>query len=147
MGVLRSCVCGLGVLSALFVICMGLVAAENNTTNIIAPTNAGEDIDHSISIATVNYDAQLVEIVNSGTNETNIGDWKLMNKEDMYYPFPKDFTLMPGAMVTVHSLAGTDTSTDLYRSGLRWNKRSDTATLIDPSGKVVSTYMYPVGPH
>jgi hypothetical protein len=70
-----------------------------------------------------------------------------MNKEDMYYPFPEDFTLMPGAMVNVHSLAGTDTSTDLYRSGLRWNKRSDTATLIDSSGKVVSTYMYPVGPH
>ena len=136
MGILKSFMCGLGVISALFVICMGVVASENNTTNI----------DHSISIATVNYDAQFVEIINSGINETNIGDWKLINKEDMFYPFPKDFTLKPGAAVKVHSLAGTDTSTDLYRSGLRWNKRNDTATLIDSSGEVVSTYRYPVGP-
>jgi len=149
MGALRRCICGLGVLSALFIICMGLVAAENNTTAIsnIAPLNAVIDTDRSISITAVNYDAQFVEIINNGTNETNIGDWKLMNKEDMFYPFPKDFTLKPGATVKVHSLAGTDTSTDLYRSGLRWNKRNDTATLIDSSGEVVSTYRYPVGPY
>ena len=148
MGVLRRCASGPGILSALLVICMGSAVAQNNTADVdMAMQNSSGVMDHDVYISVVNFDAQFVQITNSGAGEVNIGDWKLMNKEDMFYTFPKGFVLKADSSVNVHSLAGVDTSTDLYKSGLRWNRRDDSATLIDASGKVASTYRYPVGPH
>jgi competence protein ComEC len=56
------------------------------------------------------------------------------------FTFP-GFVLGPGATVTVHSFSGANTGTDLYwglGSGA-WNDYSDTATLRQPDGTIISS--------
>jgi len=53
--------------------------------------------------------------------------------------------LAAGAMVTVHTGAGTNTATALYwgLGASVWNNTGDTATLKRPDGSVISTLTRP----
>jgi hypothetical protein len=57
---------------------------------------------------------------------------------------PANFTLKAGSIVKVHAGKGNNTATDLYNSALVWNRKGDTATLKDATGKIVSEYKYPI---
>jgi ribosomal protein S4E len=74
----------------------------------------------------------------------NLIGWTLMNMENQTCSFPANFTLKAGSIVKVHAGKGNNTATDLYNSALVWNRKSDTVTLEDATGKNVSEYKYPV---
>ena len=136
----------LSILSVLVALSIGLVIAANSGTNVINTPSVGTNLTIKVSITDANFTGtdQWVKIVNKGTINTSLTGWKLMNKANQAYSFPVGFTLKPNAMVTVHTSTGTNTLKDLYNSGLAWNKTSDTATLENASGKIISQYKYPV---
>lgn len=127
---------GLAILSVLFALSLGAAVAAN------APVSIGINIAKIIG---VNYQSvgQWVEIANVGTGSMNITGWTLTNMENQTFSFPADFTLNAGSIVKVHTGKGDNTAADLFNSTLVWNKKDDTATLKDTTGKIVSEYKYP----
>lgn len=103
------------------------------------PNPSGPDPDTNAG-----RDAEYIVIRNSGTRSIRLTKWVLhdapragaVNK----YVFPS-FKLGPGKTVRVHTGSGTNNATDLYwgKTVYVWGDDSDTATLQDGSGKVVST--------
>ncbi len=128
---------GLVILSAFFALSLGAAVAAN------APVSVGTDITKIIGVNYLGVD-QWVEIANEGTGSMNLTGWMLTNMENQMFSFPANFTLKAGSIVKVHEGLGNDTATDLFNSTLLWNKESDTATLKDATGKVVSEYKYPI---
>jgi hypothetical protein len=128
---------GLVIFSVFLALSLGTAVAANT------PVSVGTNV---IKIIGVNYMAvdQWVEIANEGTDSTNLSGWMLMNMENQKYSFPSNFTLKAGSIFKVHARKGNNTATDLYNSGLAWNRNSDTATLKDAAGKIVSEYKYPI---
>jgi hypothetical protein len=144
MGILETCMQRWSILALLVALSVGIsivanggVTVQNNTSS-----NVGTNMASEISILSVNYTAedQWVEISNNGTSNISFTGWKLIDMtKAKTYPFPTEFSLIPGKTVKVHSGRGNDTSTDLYNSKLAWDK-TDTAILKDASGKIVSSY-------
>lgn len=64
--------------------------------------------------------------------------------DDHVYQF-NDFTLDPGATVTLHTGKGTDTETHVYwgESQAVWNNGGDTIIVRSDDGEEVITYTYP----
>ena len=127
---------GLVILSAFFALTLGAAVAAD------ASVSVGINIAKIIS---VNYQGedQWVEIANEGTGSVNLTGWILMNAENQTYSFPANFNLLTGSVVKVHAGNGNNTAADLFNSALVWNKKDDTATLKDATGKIVSEYKYP----
>jgi hypothetical protein len=144
MGILETCMRRWEFLALLVALSVGISIAANGgvTVQNNASSNVATNMTSEISISSVNYTAedQWVEISNNGSSDVALTDWKLINMmKAKTYPFPTGFSLMPSTLVKVHSVQGTDTSTDLYNSKLVWDK-ADTVILKDASGKIVSSY-------
>jgi micrococcal nuclease len=80
----------------------------------------------------------------------SMGGWTLSDNASHVYTFAQ-FTLHPGASVTVHTGSGTDSAADLFWGrgcvqgsyfGCVWNDGGDKATLKDGNGNTISTYEY-----
>lgn len=126
---------GLAIIFAALTISISLAA--------VAPGSIGTDI---AKITGLNYQGpdQWVEIANQGTGSIDLTGWTLMNQENQTYVFPANTTLKAGSRITVHSLDGSNTPSDLYNSTLLWNEGGDSATLRDADGRIISEYKYPV---
>jgi Lamin Tail Domain len=131
------------ILTLFVVLSIGISVASSGGTQNNASLNVGMNAT-KVSILGVNYAAadQLVKISNNGSSNISLAGWKLMNKENLSYTFPKDFILKAGASIRVHSMAGNENSTDLYNSSILWSKKGDTAILKDSMGMIASEYAY-----
>ncbi len=127
---------GLVILSIFFALSLGTAVAANTPVNVGTNTK----------IIGVSYQGvdQWVEIANEGTGSINLTGWTLTNMENQMFSFPANFTLKAGSTVKVHAEKGDNTAADLFNSTLVWNKKDDTATLKDATGKIVSEYKYPI---
>ena len=103
----------------------------------------------SVYISSVQFDApgddrnnlngEWVKITNSDSISVVMTGWELSEARDKYaYIFP-EFTLSPGATVTIFTGSGTNTTTELYinRDMPIWSNDGDIATLRDASGNVI----------
>jgi len=88
-------------------------------------------------------DGEYVEILNQGAAVVDMTGWSLVDIAGHTFIFPA-FTLAPGSAVKVHICNGENSATDLYegRCSAIWNNDGDTATLLDATGRVISTYSY-----
>jgi|GEM_PF-2109622 len=86
-----------------------------------------------------------VKIQNNESSAIDMSGWTLYDAGSYKFTFPNGFTLQPSAVVTVWVITGTNDAQNLY-SGLKssvWNDDGDTAILMNKSGMVVATYVYP----
>jgi len=128
---------GLVILSVLLTLWLGAAGAAN------APVSVGTNIAKIIGVNYLGMD-QWVEIANEGTGSMNLTGWTLMNMTNQTYSFPANFALKVDSIVKVHSGEGNSTAADLFNTTLVWNKKGDTVTLKDATGKIVSEYNYPI---
>ncbi|MEN6518815.1 MAG: lamin tail domain-containing protein, partial [Methanospirillum sp.] len=110
-------------------------------TSTVTPTvTAPPSSEYSLSITGLDLVNEWVSIRNTGGAAVNLRGCTLSNAGSFnVYTFPS-FELGAGATVTVHSVGGTNTGTDLYWGvgPLVWNDYRDTATLRQPNGAVIS---------
>ena len=132
-----------GCLCKLIILSVFLVPSLGAAVSAYAPVSVGTDITKIIGASYMDAD-QWIEIANEGTGSMNLAGWTLMNMENQTWSFPANFTLKAGSLVRIHSGEGNNTASDLYNSSLPWNRTSDTATLREPTGKIVSEYKYPI---
>lgn len=79
---------------------------------------------------------------NYDSHPADMTGWCVQDASQHTYIFPP-FLLGPGAIVRLHSGAGTDTATALHWGrGLVWNNDHDTVYLYDAFGRLVSRYVY-----
>lgn len=93
---------------------------------------------------------EYVCLVSTAGEALELEGWRLMDqkgfegREETRYRFP-EFTLVPQAMVRVHTGCGEATTSDLYwcKKGFAiWNNDGDTAYLFDAAGNLVAQYAY-----
>jgi parallel beta-helix repeat protein len=112
----------------------------------ITTTTTTTPLNSTIVISDLNLVGEWVNITNKGSIPVSLENWKIQDttKQNLkLHTFTFGiFTLAPGATVTVHTLNGTNSSTDLYW-GLNeevWNNDGDTASLYDSAGNLISTF-------
>jgi len=97
-----------------------------------------------VQVASVNLEAEWVEIWNGGTEPVDLTGWVLVSlRGDQRFAFPEGFVLAPGAAVTITSgrafrhqppevLGWTEKDV--------WNNAGDPAVLVDPAGREVHRF-------
>ncbi|WP_440009833.1 lamin tail domain-containing protein [Halomicrococcus sp. SG-WS-1] len=98
---------------------------------------AGTDAD--------NLNDEYVVFENTGTGDLDLTGWSVEDAVGHTYEFPSGYTLTPGASVTLHTGSGTDTDSDLYWNygSSVWNNDSDTCSVYDDTGSLVTEQSYP----
>ncbi|GEM_PF-597078 len=95
----------------------------------------------AVYISAMDLVEEWVQITNRGDGPVNMTGWSLSDKGDIHTrpPFPEGFTLFPGAIVTVHSGHGRNSTTDLYMkyNDQIWNNDGDCAILRDEKNNLV----------
>jgi endonuclease/exonuclease/phosphatase family metal-dependent hydrolase len=123
------------------------VKTSTSTTTTTLPTSTTSSNVQSpssssgpVQIVGISLADEWVKIKNTGSSSVSLTGWKIMDEGDKHtYTFPS-FTLTAGATVTLHTVSGTNTATDLYWGKKNvWNNDGDTARLYDSSGNFVST--------
>lgn len=110
-----------------------------------APPGDGEAV---IEIAQVIGSGQLpleaVQIVNNGSRQANLAEWKLADQFGNYYEFRAITLFGDGAGIMVHTADGQDSATDLYWGAEQslWNS-GDMVILYDAGGQVIAEYQIP----
>jgi micrococcal nuclease len=91
-----------------------------------------------------NLNDEYVVFENAGDASLNLTGWTVEEGAGRTYAFPSRTTLAPGATLTLHTGAGTDTATDVYwgRSGAVWNNGGDVVIVRDADGQVVVRVEY-----
>ena len=81
---------------------------------------------------------------NTGTRPVDLTGWSVSNEHGDAFEFPDGFTLAPGAIVTIHSGAGTNTEAILYWNAAApvWNNTTDIAILYNAQDDIVDVYAY-----
>jgi LysM repeat protein len=89
-----------------------------------------------------NLATEKVTIVNLG-GVVDLAGWTLLDSQGNVYTFPA-LSLFQSGAVSVHTGLGRDTVTDLSGGpgGAMW-QRGETATLVDPAGRVHTTFTAP----
>jgi endonuclease/exonuclease/phosphatase family metal-dependent hydrolase len=94
-----------------------------------------------VHISDLDLQNEWVKITNSGSSPVTLTGWRIMDEGEKHtYIFPP-FTLSSGATVTLYTVQGTDSATELYwgrslKSAV-WNNEGDTASLYDASGTLI----------
>ena len=139
--------CGLVLLCLFIALSVGVVFGEKGTMigkampmNGASPNVADAADANSAIIDNVTYSktSQSVEIKNNETSAQDLAGWKLEVQNKTVYTFPK-YILDVNAKVKVHSEAGKDSKTDLYAMATILTKANDEVSLLDATGKVIST--------
>jgi competence protein ComEC len=114
----------------------------------------GDATDGRLAVAAIHADAagddhenlvdEYVVFENVGAADLDLGGWTVRDADGATYTFPAGASLAPGYRVTVHTGAGTDTSTDRYWDYGRavWNNGGDTVTVRDGTGTTVLEVTY-----
>ena len=85
-----------------------------------------------------------VQIINSGTRQVALLDWKLIDEDGHIFSFGQVTLFGTGGGVLVHTTTGQDNATDLYW-GLEepiWQS-GELVTLLDAEGTIQATYQIP----
>lgn len=118
---------------------------------------SGEDLSKCIDVLDFHWNAEdndcynlndeYVTFKNTCSRSIDMTGWTVKDEANHIYTFP-DFTLMGGAMVTLYTGSGKDTTTELYwdssgyTSNAIWNNDGDTLYLRDISGNLAISYSY-----
>jgi hypothetical protein len=93
-----------------------------------------------------NLDVEYVEIRNLGEKAVNPANWQLVDEDDNLFIFPNSpsMILSSGGAVKVMTKAGNDSVIELYWQSEEtiWQS-GERATLLDPDGEIIATYLIP----
>ena len=93
MGISRRYAYRLAILTVLVAFSVGMVVAANSEANISNKTSSsvGTNMTNKVSIIGVNFTGmdQWIMIANNGMTNTTFTGWKLTNKENQTYAFPR----------------------------------------------------------
>lgn len=112
------------------------------------PTEASGEGEALIEIAEVVGAGELpleaVQIVNNGSSETTLSDWKLADQFGNYYTFGPITLFGDGAGILIHTAQGQNSATDLYwgEEGPLWES-GDMVILYDAAGTVQAEFQVP----
>jgi PKD repeat protein len=89
-----------------------------------------------------NLNDEYFTLQNTGAEAIDLSGWRVENKRGVAFRFPNGVTLAPGALITIYSGSGTNTTTRLYwhSSEPMWDNTSDLAFLLDASGEIIIHY-------
>jgi len=110
---------------------------KTEPTGSMTPSTEGS----SVYVSDLSLKDEWVKVTNKGFSSVSLGGWKVEDEGSKHtYTFPS-YTLDAGSSVTVYTIKGTDSATELYwqLGSPIWNNDGDTAYLYDNSGKLVST--------
>lgn len=123
--------------------------AENEDAALAPiPTEPPGDGAAVIEIAEVVGPGQLpleaVQIVNNGSREANLAEWKLADQFGNYYEFRAITLFGDGAGIMIHTAEGQDSATDLYwgEEEPLWSS-GDMVILYDAGGQVIAEFQIP----
>lgn len=89
-------------------------------------------------------ETEAVQLVNNGTQELSVRDWKVRDEDSNVYTFGDVSIFGEGAGVMLHTRPGTDTFSDLYWGLTEPAWRSgEQLTLFDAAEQVVATFIVP----
>ncbi len=91
-----------------------------------------------------NPNGEYAMLSNASTSPLDISRWTLCDAARHCFTFPPGASIGPHATIVLHSGRGISDGVRFfmgYRSAV-WNNDGDTATLYDPSGQVVTRYVY-----
>ena len=120
----------------------------------VIPKAAEPTADHIEFVWPFHYDAtgddaanlndEYFALQNRGDAAVDLSGWSVANERGWTFVFPAGFTLPPGAVVYVHSGAGSNSDTILYWHAAEpvWNNTSDIAILRNAAGLIVEVYPY-----
>jgi hypothetical protein len=128
-------------LAVLTALCVGAAFAADNVNSTKSKITISNTCFKATSPEKQNLNGEWVEIANQGSAAQDLHGWTVTTQHNRTYAF-KDFTLLAGASVKLHTGCGNDTTTDLYWNKKMpiWNNNGDMATLKDASGNVVARY-------
>gem|GEM_PF-990598 len=92
----------------------------------------------------LNLNDEYFTLLNDGTTAVDLSGWRVETEDGKQYWFPSGYVLQPGAVVTIHSGAGTNSQGILYWGSTEpvWNNVSGLAVLRDDAGTIVAIYPY-----
>jgi competence protein ComEC len=99
------------------------------------PTPAG----YAVVISDLNLTDEWVLVENQGSSPVAMAGWTITDEGNRHrYTFPS-YTLGAGANVTLYTMNGTDTESELYWGLAKsvWGNDGDTATLWDANGNLI----------
>ncbi|MCK5685728.1 lamin tail domain-containing protein [bacterium] len=109
------------------------------------PSIPSKIVEKGVSITELQIEEpEYIKISNFSDEDFNIGGWIILDdntQNDHLYVFSENFTLNGNSSITVYTVAGNDTSTELYmsREASIWNNEGDTAFLMNSDGVEVSS--------
>ena len=106
--------------------CKGVASSTAGATPQGAQVAAGAKVTGAAAKVVIDRDCSHLEdptdeylcLKNEDQRPADMSAWVIRNVLGRSYNFPTGFTLAPGAVVKLHTGAGTDSATDLY-----WNYR------------------------
>ncbi len=128
---------------------MTFAGGNKEPTQISSPIQIGGSVPtqlRNINIANALKEGYALHVLvaNNETTAADLTNWKLVtDNQNLSFTFPV-FTLMPKAVVTIHSHEGNNTASDLYGSNFMWNGTSE-IKLIDNNGMLAYDYRIGAG--
>ena len=113
-------------------------STPDNTVD--TPVETGTS-DGGIEISSLSLKEEYVKIKNSGSSSVDLTGWEIKDEDNKHtYTFPS-FQLEAGATVTLYTIEGSDTETELYWGSGNpfWNNDGDTAFLYDSEENLVDS--------
>ncbi len=113
-------------------------STPDNTVDTPVETGTSDD---GIEISSLSLKEEYVKIKNSGSSSVDLTGWEIKDEDNKHtYTFPS-FQLEAGATVTLYTIEGSDTETELYWGSGNpfWNNDGDTAFLYDSEENLVDS--------
>jgi len=117
-----------------------ITTSTPDNTVVDTPVETGTS-DGGIEISSLSLKEEYVKIKNSGSSSVDLTGWEIKDEDNKHtYTFPS-FQLEAGATVTLYTIEGSDTETELYWGSGNpfWNNDGDTAFLYDSEENLVDS--------
>jgi endonuclease YncB( thermonuclease family) len=116
----------------------GIWAGVSNISLAIVGVNAKAGVTGASALTN-----EFIVIQNQGSNAVNLTGWSVVDEGNMRYLFP-NFSLAPGAKVTLRTGVGKNSAADLYWGNRRpvWNDEGDSIFIKDSDGRLVLSHVY-----
>lgn len=90
------------------------------------------------------YNRETIQIRNVTSKAIAVAGYRVRDKQNHTFVFPKGYVLKAKATVTLHSGSGTNSATHVYwrQRGYVWNNTGDTAYLQTPKGAGLDSCTY-----
>jgi micrococcal nuclease len=130
--------------------------AQRAGAGMWGPDGCASDVDASGIALSVQADApgddnanlngEWLDIRNTGEEALDLSGWTVKDESASHrYTFADDTTVAAGASLRLHTGCGQDTTTERYwcrTDSAVWNNGGDTAFLLDPDGRTVTSRSY-----